>query len=100
MNGSFGVFSLSAITRREDASRAATAPPMNILLGLLIGCGPLPGSACVIKVSFVIIEVVLSDPGVSYSLTPGSAEVYTTYSFLEPKVSAFLEDPVRSVQLL
>ena len=46
----------------------------------------------------VIIEVVLSDPGVSYFSTPGSAEVYTTYSFLEPEKAAFLEAPVRSVQ--
>ena len=98
MNGSFGVLSSSAFTRREDASRAPTAPPMNVLLGLLIDCGPLPSLARVIKSSFVIKEVVLSDPGVSYLSAPGSAEVYTTYSLLELKKVAFLEVPVRSGQ--
>jgi hypothetical protein len=33
---------------------------MNVLLGLLIGSGSLPRSACAIEVSFVIIQRVLS----------------------------------------
>jgi hypothetical protein len=60
MNGSLGVPSLSAITRREDASRAAIAPPIKVRLVGIIVSSPLPGLLQWDRVFFIIIERVLS----------------------------------------
>jgi hypothetical protein len=53
-----GAFSL-AITRPGDESRATSAPPnppINVLLGMLVGSCPLPGLLWLIKGWLVIIE--------------------------------------------
>src|SRR5437016_14556550 len=57
--GTFLSFSL-AITRPERKSRAASAPPMKVLLCVLVGSCPLPGVLWLAKAWWVMIESVLS----------------------------------------
>src|SRR5512132_4438912 len=59
MNGSLGASvssRSSAIIDRGDTSRAASAPPIKILLCRLIGSCPFPDSLWLAKVWLVIIE--------------------------------------------
>ena len=56
MKGLLGTAFRWAIKRPEDETKPASAPPIKVLLCMLVGSCPLPGSPRLVKPWFVLIE--------------------------------------------
>jgi hypothetical protein len=81
-----GAFSL-AVTRPGDERRATNAPPIKVLLCMLVASGPLPGLLELIKGGLVIVESFMA-----FSLNLGKSERARTYTSSAGKdvVTSFL----------
>ena len=78
MNGLLGTWFPWAITRPEDESRAASAPPIKVLLCMLVGSCPLPDLPWLLKAWLAIFERVLS---LGFPGLPGEL-VYSSFDLL------------------